>query len=111
MGGGQSLNIGLSHLDRFAWIGAFSPAPNTREPELLVPNPEEVSAQLRLLWLSCGDLDDLKPISDRTHAYLAGGQVPHIWYEEDGGHDWTVWKNDLYLFTQLLFRNEMGNGL
>ncbi|MDQ0169480.1 alpha/beta hydrolase [Paenibacillus tundrae] len=29
MGGGQSLNIGLSHLDSFAWVGAFSAAPNT----------------------------------------------------------------------------------
>jgi predicted esterase len=32
MGGGQALNFGLSHLDTFAWIGAFSPAPNTRPP-------------------------------------------------------------------------------
>ncbi|WFR61231.1 alpha/beta hydrolase-fold protein [Paenibacillus amylolyticus] len=30
MGGGQSLNIGLSNLDHFAWIGAFSAA---RTPE------------------------------------------------------------------------------
>ncbi|WP_233476173.1 alpha/beta hydrolase [Paenibacillus sonchi] len=27
MGGGQSLNIGLNNLDRFAWIGAFSRRP------------------------------------------------------------------------------------
>ena len=24
MGGGQSLNIGLKHLDTFAWVGGFS---------------------------------------------------------------------------------------
>ena len=30
MGGGQTLNFGLGHLDTFAWIGAFSSAPNTR---------------------------------------------------------------------------------
>ena len=30
MGGGQSLNFGLKHLDTFAWIGGFSSAPNTR---------------------------------------------------------------------------------
>ena len=39
MGGGQSLNFGLGNLDRFAWIGAFSPAPNTKMPEELVPDP------------------------------------------------------------------------
>ena len=27
MGGGQTLNFGLTHLDRFAWIGGFSSAP------------------------------------------------------------------------------------
>ncbi|MGV7801924.1 hypothetical protein PJN14_30575, partial [Mycobacterium kansasii] len=61
----------MKHLDRFAWIGAFSPAPNTKSPEQLVPNPEETSARLKLLWLSCGDEDNLKQISDRTHAYLS----------------------------------------
>ena len=39
MGGGQTLNFGLGNLDRFAWIGAFSSAPNTRPPPELVPDP------------------------------------------------------------------------
>lgn len=104
MGGGQSLNIGLGNLDRFAWIGGFSSAPNTKEPELLVPEPEEASSRLRLLWLSCGLLDNLKHVSDRTHTYLKLNNVPHIWYEESGGHDWSVWKNDLYHFSQLIFK-------
>lgn len=106
MGGGQSLNIGLHHLDRFAWIGAFSPAPNTKAPELLVPNPKETSASLKLLWLSCGDRDELLSISTRTHDYLARHEVPHAWYiTKDGGHDWPVWKNDLYYFSRLLFHD------
>ena len=32
MGGGQSLNFGLAHLDTFAWVGGFSSAPNTKPP-------------------------------------------------------------------------------
>lgn len=104
MGGGQSLNIGLNHLDRFAWIGAFSPAPNTKAPELLVPNPKETSANLKLLWLSCGDQDGLLSISARTHDYLARHDVPHVWYmKQGGGHDWPVWKHDLHHFSRLLF--------
>ena len=39
MGGGQSLNFGLKHLDTFAWVGGFSSAPNTRQPKDLVPDP------------------------------------------------------------------------
>jgi enterochelin esterase-like enzyme len=36
MDGGQFLNFGLGHLDTFAWVGAFSAAPNTKLPEQLV---------------------------------------------------------------------------
>jgi len=103
MGGGQALNFGLRHLDRFAWIGAFSPAPNTYEPAALAPHPSRLIEELSLLWISCGEDDQLKYISDRTHDYLASHQVPHIWVEEIGGHDFTVWKRDLYHFSQLLF--------
>ncbi len=59
MGGGQSLNFGLAHLDTFAWIGGFSSAPNTKGPEELVPDPAKTREQLKLLWLSCGNKDDL----------------------------------------------------
>ena len=45
MGGGQSLNFGLGNLDQFAWIGAFSAAPNTKIPEQLVPDPDAGQAK------------------------------------------------------------------
>ncbi|SEU20518.1 esterase family protein [Paenibacillus sp. NFR01] len=103
MGGGQALNIGLSHPERFAWVGAFSPAPNTREPHLLAPEPLKTAEMLRLLWISCGDQDSLKYVSDRTHAYLAEQGVPHLWLEEPGDHDWPVWKNGLYQLAKRIF--------
>lgn len=104
MGGGQSLNFGLGNLDKFAWVGGFSSAPNTKAPEVLVPNPEATKQQLKLLWISCGDNDNLMSFSERTHLYLQQHRIPHIFYVEPGGHDFNVWKNDLYLFSQLLFK-------
>jgi enterochelin esterase-like enzyme len=104
MGGGQSLNFGLGHLDQFAWIGAFSAAPNTKKPEELVPDPERAKDQLKLLWISCGDHDGLIGFSRRTHEYLTQHHVPHIYYIQPGVHDFKVWKNGLYLFSQLLFK-------
>lgn len=104
MGGGQSLNFGLGNLDKFAWVGGFSSAPNTRRPEVLVPNPEEAAKKLKLLWISCGIDDNLFSFSQRTHDYLKQKNVPHIYYPEPGVHDFKVWKNDLYLFSQLLFK-------
>jgi enterochelin esterase-like enzyme len=104
MGGGQSLNFGLGNLDKFAWVGGFSSAPNTKRPEELVPDPAIAKAKLKLLWLSCGDNDGLISFSKRTHDYLAEKGVPHIYYIEPGAHDFKVWKNGLYMFSQFLFK-------
>jgi enterochelin esterase-like enzyme len=104
MGGGQSLNFGLGNLDKFAWIGGFSSAPNTKIPEALVPNADRARLQIKLLWISCGDADGLLNFSKRTHDYLVEHNVPHIFYIEPGVHDFKVWKNSLYMFSQLIFK-------
>ena len=104
MGGGQSLNFGLGNLNKFAWVGGFSSAPNTKMPQELIPNPEEVKKKLKLLWISCGDNDWLISNSKRTHDYLYKKDVPHIYYIEPGVHDFKVWKNGLYMFSQFLFK-------
>jgi enterochelin esterase-like enzyme len=105
MGGGQSLNFGLGNLDTFAWVGGFSSAPNTKAPQELLPNPELAKKQLKLLWISCGDKDGLLSFSKRTHDYLVSNQVPHIYQVIPGGyHDFKVWKQNLYMFAQLVFK-------
>ena len=104
MGGGQSLNFGLGNLDKFTWVGGFSSAPNTKPPEQLLPNPGEAVKKLKLLWISCGDADGLITFSRRTHDYMTANKVPHIYYIEPGVHDFKVWKNSLYMFSQLIFK-------
>jgi enterochelin esterase-like enzyme len=104
MGGGQSLNFGLGNLDKFAWVGGFSSAPNTKPPQELMPNPAEAKKKLKLLWISCGDADGLITFSKRMHDYLYQNDVPHIYYIEPGVHDFKVWKNGLYMFSQFLFK-------
>jgi enterochelin esterase-like enzyme len=104
MGGGQALNFGLAHLDTFAWVGAFSAAPNTKAPEQLVPNPAATADSILQLWISCGTNDGLLYISQQTHDYLEQHHVPHIYNLVEGaGHDWNVWKYGLYHFSQLIF--------
>ena len=104
MGGGQSLNFGLGNLDKFAWVGGFSSAPNTKEPQELMPKPEIAKAKLKLLWISCGDKDGLMAFSKRTHDYMKANGVPHIFYIDHGYHDFKVWKNSLYMYSQLIFK-------
>jgi len=104
MGGGQSLNFGMAHLDTFAWVGGFSSAPNTKPPEQLVPDPAAATQQLKLLWISCGNKDGLIRISQGVHAYLKEHKVPHVWHVDGNGHDATHWKNNLWLFSQHIFK-------
>jgi len=104
MGGGQSLNFGLGNLDRFAWVGGFSSAPNTKPPAQLVPDPAAARRQLKLLFLSCGRRDGLFRISQGVHVYLKEKDVPHAWNVDAHGHDPTHWRNNLYHFVQHLFR-------
>ncbi|MHB8861155.1 MAG: alpha/beta hydrolase-fold protein [Pirellulaceae bacterium] len=104
MGGGQSLNFGLGHLDVFAWVGGFSSAPNTRPPAELVPDPATAREKLRLLWLGCGNKDGLINISQGVHAYLKEHDVPHIWHVDSHGHDGVEWSKNLCLFAQRLFK-------
>ena len=104
MGGGQSLNFGLRHLDTFAWVGGFSSAPNTPPPAELVPDPAAVRSKLKLLWLACGNRDGLIRLSQGVHAHLKEHDVPHIWHVDSHGHDPTEWGKNLYLFAQRLFR-------
>jgi enterochelin esterase-like enzyme len=104
MGGGQSLNFALGCLDILDWVGGFSFAPNMRSPEQLLPDPEAARKKLKLFWLPCGDKDNFMFINQRTHRYLARHSVPHIWHALLGGHDFSVWKLNLYNFSRLLFR-------
>jgi enterochelin esterase-like enzyme len=104
MGGGQTFNFGLGHLDTFAWIGAFSAAPNTKPPQELVPDPAAARAQLKLLYISCGNKDGLINFSQRTHRYLQEHGVPHLWNVDDHGHNGETWGGNLYHFAQRIFR-------
>jgi len=104
MGGGQSLNFGLGNLDRFAWIGGFSSAPNTKPPQELVPDAAAAREKIKLLFISCGASDGLISFSKRTHDYLVQNNVPHIYFIEPGVHDFKVWKDGLFMFSQLIFK-------
>jgi enterochelin esterase-like enzyme len=104
MGGGQTFNFGLGHLDTFAWIGAFSAAPNTKPPAELVPDPAYAREKLKLLYISCGNKDGLINFSQGVHRYLKAHDVPHVWNVDDHAHDGETWGSNLYHFAQRIFR-------
>jgi enterochelin esterase-like enzyme len=104
MGGGQSLNFGLAHLDTFSYVGGFSSAPNTKSPTELLPDGSLAKDKLKLLWLSVGNKDGLIVISHGVHARLKDLGIPHVWNVDSHAHDPTEWRNNLYYFLQAVFQ-------
>jgi enterochelin esterase-like enzyme len=109
MGGGQTLNIGLAHINLFDYIGGFSSAPNTNQfgglsNAPLLPDPVAAKDSLKVLWLACGSKDGLIRVSQGVHRYLKEQSIPHVWNVDGNAHDDTEWANNLYWFVQHIFK-------
>jgi enterochelin esterase-like enzyme len=103
MGGLESLTIGLTHTEQFAWVGGFSSALGHHERDgfsSLTGN----AANLRLLWIACGTEDGLITPNREFVAWLKSKDVPFTAVETPGMHTWMVWRNNLGNFLPLLFR-------
>ena len=107
MGGAQSLEIGLNHPDRFAWIGAFSSGGLGEDFATEFPTlGKDANAKLRLLWIACGRDDGLFGWNQRLDAWLTARGVNHVWHPTPGIHSFTVWRRNLADFAPLLFRDQ-----
>ena len=105
MGGGQSLNFGLGHMDVFAYVGGFSSAPNTQRAAQLIPDVEKVKQENKLLWMVCGGADGLMNNSAQLKAFCDEKGIPCTLINyPDEGHNFVVWKYGLYNFAQLIFK-------
>jgi len=103
MGGLESLTIGLTHPEMFAWVGGFSSAlhsPATLESSA-VTDPKK--ADLRVLWIACGVDDALSAPNREFIDWLKGKNMPVTQVETPGRHTWSVWRDNLIHFTPLLF--------
>ena len=107
MGGGQSLRIGLGHLDLFSAVASFSgavPADFETRCAALLHDSKGTNQKLKTLWIGCGQQDSLFPRSKNLSELLTKNQVKHTFYPIDGVHNFTVWRKDLAEYVPLLFR-------
>ena len=104
MGGGQSFNIGLTNLNTFPYVGAFSAAPNTMQVSQLFPNNGASAKQnLKFLFISCGTSDSLISNGDRVANFCNSQSIPYTYFRiQNGGHDWNVWKQSLWNYSQMV---------
>jgi enterochelin esterase family protein len=107
MGGGQSLRIGLGHLDLFSAVASFSgavPADFETRFDALLKDAKGTNQKLKTLWIGCGKQDGLFPRSKNLSELLTKNEVKHVFYPIDGVHNFTVWRKDLAEYAPLLFR-------
>ncbi|HEX4349214.1 MAG TPA: alpha/beta hydrolase-fold protein, partial [Verrucomicrobiae bacterium] len=105
MGGAESLVTGLNHLDRFAWIGAFSSGGvNTNYAAQFPALNSTANQKLHLLWIACGKDDRLLDANKQFCNWLTSENINYTWTESSGWHSFLVWRRDLCQFAPLLFQ-------
>lgn len=110
MGGGQTLAVGLAHLDLFGSLGVFSMAAGQdfeNKYKSLLDDAKGTNAKLATFWIACGDHDTtvqfprVKAFSELLDKY----KIRHtLRVMENGAHTWPVWRVALSEFLPLLFR-------
>jgi enterochelin esterase-like enzyme len=120
MGGNQTLNIAIPHLDKFAYIGVFSSGviSGGRGATAADATPfgeawekrngaalDSASAKrgLRLLWFSTGRDDGLITTTRGTVELLRKHGFNPVFIESEGAHTWLNWRNYLAEFAPQLF--------
>ncbi len=130
MGGGQTLQVAIPRLERFAYIGVFSSGllgafPGGGRGAAAAPPASGVPAAaaawekqhatklddaglkrgLRLLWFGTGKEDFLMPTTVATIDLFKRHGFAPVFVESPGGHTWINWRNYLAEFAPQLFRN------
>lgn len=111
LGGGQSLAIGLTHLELFSRIAAFSPAlgaaNNTASGgvdfETVLGDAQQINSKLRFLWLSSGTEDTLFDSIRQFSQQLSQHKVEHLFRITGGAHTYAVWQRNLNDVAPMLF--------
>lgn len=106
MGGGQTFITTFDNLDKFAYIGGFSPAvPQDRFAKIL-EDPAGFNARVRVLFLGTGTVErEHNPNILQLHERLNSAGIRNVYYESPGtAHEWLTWRRDLREFAPLLFK-------
>jgi enterochelin esterase-like enzyme len=118
MGGMQTLNIAMSDLGKYAYIGVFSsgvfrmppgsPAqsssPDWEQQHLSMLDNQNLKKGLKLLWFATGAEDFLIETTRSTVEMLKKHGFSPAYKETGGGHTWANWRDYLNEFAPQLFQ-------
>ena len=118
MGGMQTFQITLNHLDLFSYIGGFSGAGGLQMISGQAPDwksayngvfadPAVFAKKVHLLWLGVGTVEPerMRDGIRKFHTALTEAGIQHIYWESPGtDHEWQTWRRDLKDFAPRLFQ-------
>ena len=117
MGGMQTFQVTLDHLDLFSYIGGFSGAggmlvlgnrkldPRT-DYNGVFADAAAFGKKVHLLWIGVGtnEPERMRAGLLRLHTSLQDANIQHVFYESPGtDHEWQTWRRDLKDFAPRLF--------
>ena len=116
MGGMQTFQITLKHLDKFAYIGGFSgagggfagtPFDAKTAYNGVLSDAAAFNKKVKLVWLGIGTAEPER-MSKSIHGFhdaLEQAGIKHVFYESPGtAHEWQTWRRDLNDFAPRLFQ-------
>lgn len=113
MGGLQTLYAGINNTDMFSYLGVFSSGwivpmlSDVAETQynFMSENVNKINTNLKSFWISMGGKEDIAynncQIMMKKYDEL---NIKFNYTEYPGGHTWPVWRNNLYKFSQILFK-------
>jgi enterochelin esterase family protein len=119
MGGGQTLDIGIPNLDKFAYLGVFSSGifgitggpggnqpkgPSFEEKNKAILDDPKLKEGLKLFWFSTGKEDFLVATTRATVEMFKKHQFDIAYKESGGAHTWDNWREYLNTFAPQLFQ-------
>jgi enterochelin esterase-like enzyme len=115
MGGMETFNITLDHLDEFSYIGGFSgagggfggPIDLRTAHHGVMGYANGFNKRVHLLWLGVGTAEPefMRASVLNYHDALDKAGIKTVLYQSPGtAHEWQTWRRDLREFAPLLFR-------
>ena len=114
MGGMQTFQITLKHLDKFAYIGGFSGAGGMGGAAFdaktayndVFNDAAAFNKKVKLLWIGVGTAEPERMATGihNFHEGIEKAGIKTVYYESPGtAHEWQTWRRDLKEFAPLLF--------
>jgi enterochelin esterase family protein len=119
MGGGQTIDLGIAHLDQFGYIGVYSSGifgisggpgnsrpqgPVFEEKHKTVLDDPKLKEGLKLFWFATGKDDFLVGTTRATVDLFKKHQFDVLYKETAGAHTWDNWRDYLHEFAPQLFQ-------